>query len=300
MPSWGLKMVAGAVALPIVLGTMTGAVRSADLPAAKVLPPEAAAPAASVPFDIAFGAKVLTDYNFRGISQSDRDPAAQGYVELQGFDNFAYVGTFVSTVDLPTRPDAEVDLTFGIRPKLGPLTFDLGGIGYFYPGERQLVAGGVGLTPRDTDFFEVAGKVSYTFAEVLTVGANVFYTWDWLGTGADGSYMSGTAKWTTPFEGFFVSGELGHYFLGRATDPGPAFNVPDYTYWNIGVGYTYKNLTVDLRYHDTDASQTECFLLTTDPRGLRNGGRSQWCNPAFVASLAVDFTASQLGVFAAR
>jgi uncharacterized protein (TIGR02001 family) len=301
MPSWGLKTLAGAAALPMVIGALTVTAQSADLPAgAKVLPPQAAAPAASLPFDIAFGAKLLTDYNFRGISQSDRNPAAQGYVELQAFDNLIYVGTFVSTVDLPTRPDAEVDLTFGVRPKLGPVTFDFGGIAYFYPGERQFVVGGVGLTPRDTDFVEIAGKASYTFAEVFTVGAAVYHAWDWLGTGADGTYVSGTAKWTTPIEGVSVSGELGHYFLGRATDPGPAFNIPDYTYWNVGVGYTFKNITVDLRYHDTDATRSECFLITTDPAGVTNGGRSRWCNPAVVASLAVDFTASQLGIFAPR
>jgi uncharacterized protein (TIGR02001 family) len=283
----------------MVLGAITTPAGSADLPAAKVLPSEAAAPATGNPFDIAFGAKALTDYNFRGISQSDRGPAAQGYAELQALDNLLYVGTFMSTVDLPTRPDAEVDLTFGVRPKLGPITFDVGGIAYVYPDERQLVVGGAGLTPRDTDFFEVAGRASYTFAEVFTLGANVFHTRDWLGTGADGTYVSGTAKWTTPLEGLFVSGELGRYFLGRATDPGPAFNVPDYTYWNVGAGYTFKNVTVDLRYHDTDASGKECFLLTTDPGGLRSG-RSRWCNPAVVASLSVDFTASQLGIFAPR
>jgi hypothetical protein len=59
-------------------------------------------------------------------------------------------------------------------------------------------------------------------------------------------------------------------------------------------------VTVDLRYHDTDATRTECFLLTADPRGLSNGGRSRWCDATFIASLSVDFTASQLGIFAPR
>ena len=39
-------------------------------------------------------------------------------------------------------------------------------------------------------------------------------------------------------------------------------NLPDYNYWNVGVSYTYKNLTADLRYHDTDLSKTECFCFT--------------------------------------
>ena len=32
-------------------------------------------------FDIAFGAAFMTDYNFRGISQSDRGPSFSGYIE---------------------------------------------------------------------------------------------------------------------------------------------------------------------------------------------------------------------------
>jgi uncharacterized protein (TIGR02001 family) len=204
-------------------------------------------------------------------------------------------------VDLPTRPDAEVDLTFGIRPKLGPITFDIGGIYYWYPGERQLTDPVLGaLTPADTDFFEFAAKASYTWQDTVTFGANVFHAWDWLGTGADATYVSGTLKVSTPFlAGGYVSGELGHYFIGTATHPAP-FDIPSYTYWNVGAGYTYKNLTLDVRYHDTDTTRQECFAITTDPRGFVNGGRSRWCDATFIASLSVDFVASQLGVFAGR
>jgi hypothetical protein len=87
----------------------------------------------------------------------------QGYGELQFLDNLFYAGVFASTVDLPTQPDAEVDLTFGVRPKLGPFTFDVGGIFYWYPNETQLIDPVLGaVTPRDTDFFEFAAKASYT------------------------------------------------------------------------------------------------------------------------------------------
>ncbi|WP_395759928.1 hypothetical protein [Candidatus Raskinella chloraquaticus] len=42
-------------------------------------PAEAAPPPPD--FDIAFGAKWLSDYNFRGVSQTDRDYGFQGYIE---------------------------------------------------------------------------------------------------------------------------------------------------------------------------------------------------------------------------
>jgi hypothetical protein len=108
--------------------TLVGAkATAADLAAPKELPPEAKAP---VLIDFAFGARIATDYNFRGISQSNHDPSPQAYGELQLFDNFLYFGVNYYRVDLPTKPQAEIDLTGGIRPKWGPLTFDFGYIYY--------------------------------------------------------------------------------------------------------------------------------------------------------------------------
>ncbi len=289
----------------VALVASAGLAGAADLLTAKRMPaPVAAAPVAeSKLIDFAFGARIATDYNFRGISQSDRSWSPHAYGELQLFDNFLYAGVAAYRVELPTEPAAEIDLTAGIRPKWGPLTFDFGVIGYVYPDERQFVVDGVALTPRDTDFLEFAGKVSWAVNDAFTLGGGVFYTEDWLGSGSEATYANVTAKYTIPEgilpAGFAISGEFGHYDLGTATDPGPAFKLVDYNYWNAGVSYTWKNVTLDLRYHDTDLKEIECFTNTTDPRGVLSGsGRSKWCNEAFVATLSVDFTASQLGIFA--
>jgi uncharacterized protein (TIGR02001 family) len=277
---------------------------AADAPAAKRLPPVAAAP--STPIDIAFSARIASDYNFRGISQSDRKPSLQGSAELQLFDNLVYAGIAGYDVDLPTKPDAEIDFTAGIRPKWGPVTFDFGVIQYYYPGERRLVdpATGAIFTPANTDFLELAGKVSWNIEDRFILGAGVFHAWDWLGSGAPGTYVNATAKYNIPAmgvlpAGFAISGELGHYSLGRTSPQLGSIELVDYLYWNAGVSYTWKNLTVDLRYHDTDLNKNECFINTTDPRGIATGtARSKWCDTAFVATLSLDFTASQLGVFA--
>ena len=61
----------------------------------------------------------------------------------------------------------------------------------------------------------------------------------------------------------YVSGEFGRQWLGRsdvfygiAGDPLYANGIqePSYNTWNIGVGFTYKVFTLDLRYSDTDMS----------------------------------------------
>lgn len=294
---------AGAILLSSAI--LSHAAMAADMPSSKS-PPPAPLPPSITWIDAAFSIKGMTDYNFRGISQTDRKPAVQGGVELQLYDNLFYAGIYGSNVDLTTSPTAEIDFYGGIRPKFGPVTLDLGVWQYYYPGEKQFIdAAGGYWTPRNTDFTEVYGKISYNYEDKLTVGANVFYAWDWLGTGANATYGSITAKYNLPFlEGLAVSGELGHYWIGTPNMSiyfAAPVNLPDYTYWNAGVSYTYKNLTADLRYHDTSLSKTECFALTADPRGILSGsGSSRWCNPTVVATLSFDITASSIGVFAPK
>ena len=39
---------------------------------------------------------------------------------------------------------------------------------------------------------------------------------------------------------------------------------PSYNTWNVGVGFTYKVFTLDLRYSDTDLSKGNCNAFTSD------------------------------------
>ncbi len=116
---------------------------------------------------------------------------------------------------------------------------------------------------------------------MLALGANVYYTPSWLHTGALGTYCSGTAKVTLSATmlpkdiGMYLSGELGRQALGTVNFdalvyPTPA-DLPDYTTWNVGVGFTWKVFTLDLRYSDTNLSKSNCFILTGD-NGAGVGG----------------------------
>lgn len=280
----------------IALTLSTGGALAADVVEKQPAP---AAPAAAAPaWDMTFGARVVSDYNFRGISQTARRPGIQGYGELTY--QWLYAGIAANSVDLPTKPSAEIDLTYGIRPKFGPLTFDIGMIHYWYPREKQLFfPAGVYWTPRNTDFYEIAGKALYNWEDKVYVGANVFHSPNWLGTGARGTYFSGTLKVVPPLpiEGIAFSGELGHYDLGRTSPYLGSVKLKSYNYWNAGMSYTYKYATLDLRYHDTDLNKKNCFLNTSDPRGIYSGsGASKWCGSAFVATLSLDLSLSGLGL----
>ncbi len=292
----------------------SGAALAADIPV-KARP----APAPASPWDWAFGGATMSDYNFRGISQSNRGPSVTAYSETRYNVNSAVQFYFASqywAVTLPTNPTAEVDIFGGVRLTTGPLTWDFGGMYYWYPRERQHATGVVGapfpsypngnVTLAQTDFWEAYGKLAWDVVkDKFTVGANVFYAPSWLNTGASGLFASATAKLTMPSfrtgfgmineVGWYISGEFGHYWLGT-TDLvpvvfTPAINLPDYSTWNLGVAFTWKVATLDLRYYDTNLSKANCNLLTGDPNATAAG--SKWCNATFIAALKFDLVASQ-------
>jgi uncharacterized protein (TIGR02001 family) len=308
----------GAVAA--VAATLSfGPVLAADLSTApKVMPAEAKAPDPIIGFS--WYSQYATDYNFRGVSQSNLQGSYQTFFEAQFFNNFAYAGFYTWQTRLPTRPDFEFDLVAGIRPTFDKLSFDLGVIYYFYPNEQRLFnAAGAPLTTANTDFIEYAGKALFQATPELAIGANVFFAPNYLGQHTNGTYTSGTIAYTLPAAwfsflpeayagGFSFSGEGGHYFLGAAKTSATgfnadinrfaSFNLPSYNYGNVGVSWSYKNLLVDFRFHTTDLTPSQCFALTGDFRGNINGGTSRWCGDAFIGSIRWQASTANPGVYA--
>src|SRR5579871_5474603 len=137
---------------------------------------------------------------------------------------------------------------------------------------------------RDVSFFEAYAKLNYTFNDNWAAGINEYYSPNFLNSGAWGNYSSITAKYTAPATifgssgvGMYVSGEFGRQWLGTtdafygttvATAFGGPFPLgipePSYNTWNIGIGFTYKVFTLDLRYSDTDLSKGNCNAFTSD------------------------------------
>ena len=108
---------------------------AADLKMATKAPP-APAPVES-PWDVAFGAWVASDYNFRGVTQSAHQPAVGVYFEPRyniNKDLQLYVGMGGESIDFPNHAAAEIDFYGGIRPTFGKLALDFGAWYYWYPG----------------------------------------------------------------------------------------------------------------------------------------------------------------------
>jgi uncharacterized protein (TIGR02001 family) len=280
---YAVKTLTGAAAGAL----LAGAANAADL-AVEPAPIAEVAPA----WDVAFGVAGLSDYVFRGISQTRNDPAIQGYAELQAYG--FYAGVWGSNVKFNANgysdPSSEVDFYGGYRATLGPVGIDVGGLYYWYPGERSTSAGGF-RNIRETDYWEIYAKPSFTVLDVVSVTGNGYWTSDFVNTGADALYLSVLPKVSVPLAafpdlGFYVSGELGKQWIKKTTVFGAGdFNQPNYLTWNIGAGVTYKAMTLDVRYSDTDLKRGECIGFT---------GFSKSCDERVVVKLAFDTAFSKL------
>jgi len=180
-----------------------------------------------------FNVAGTSDYVFRGVSQTQEDPALSGGVDLTY--GSVYAGTWASNVDFGDgETNAEVDLYGGIRPEIAGWNLDLGVIGYLYTNQPD---------GADYDYAEFKAAASRAVGPA-TLGAAVYYSPDFFGASEDeATYVEANAA-ISPADKWTISGAVGRQFVSSDFD---------YTTWNLGAAYQLtSNLAVDVRYHDTD------------------------------------------------
>lgn len=241
--------------MPARKGLIVGAVAmlAATVAQAADAPQAGGEEASGFPISIAGGTTFTTDYVFRGVSNSDNDPAVQGYIELS-YDIF-YLGIWGSNTDLGINDDLEIDWYGGIRPTWNNFEFDFGVLYYSYPNAGDALSGG------DPDYFEIKAAVAYPIHEMVKLGVAGYWSPDYFGETDDSFYLEGNAEVSLPFN-ITVSGAIGQQWFDDNVN-----NFEDYLTWNIGASWTFKDtLTFDVRYHDTDLSKAECGANICDER----------------------------------
>jgi uncharacterized protein (TIGR02001 family) len=255
----------------------------------------------------------MSDYNFRGITQSNHKPSVAAYFEPRYNINDSlqlYAGVSGESISFPNRAAAEVDFYTGIRPTFGKLALDFGFWEYYYPGGQCFnspIFGGdcAGALPNgntikaDVSFWEIYGKATYTVNDQFSFGGSVYWSPSVLNSGADGTYIAGTAKYNLPNVlphdiSWFVSGDVGHWFLGTTDAFYGNIKYADYNAWDLGVGFAWKQFTLDLRYYDSDLNKVDCATFTGDHTATGNPLASSWCGATFIAKLSVDLTSANL------
>lgn len=137
-----------AAALTLAMSTLGANLSHAQEAKAEVMPDHV----------ISYNAAIVSDYRFRGISQSRLDPALQGGADYTHNPSGFYAGTWLSSIkwtkDAPGGGgDVEWDLYGGKRGEIvKDVSYDVGGLYYFYPSN--------GLHP-SANTFELYGQVGY-------------------------------------------------------------------------------------------------------------------------------------------
>jgi uncharacterized protein (TIGR02001 family) len=275
----GLAFATASVAPSIAKAQQADSTTPSAPPIVTKAPPATMQADAASSFDAKFYAAANSDYNYRGYTLSNHLPSVSSNLEATYLVFFASVNT--ASVQIPTLSHFQMTDTIGLRPVFGSLTLE-GGVAYYsYPGSRI-----------DESYPELYVAPSYAVTSKLTLGVNFYYAPNYYRTGAWENYNSVTGKYDLG-SGWSLSGELGRQGFGTTnpTDTSPAIKLPDYVYGNVGVTYTHKALSFDLRFHATTLSKQSCFLITgTGSPGAGSNG----CEPAVIGTLTWNTSLSDL------
>ncbi|MFC6841265.1 TorF family putative porin [Xanthomonas theicola] len=188
------------------------------------------------PFTGSYG--VVSDYVFRGVSQTQEDPAFQaGITYTSPFG--LYVGGWGSNVDFGEGdPDWEVDGFIGYNVDFSEnWNFDVMVNRYAYPG-----AGG-------SNYNELITKTKFLKTYALTVA----YTDDVYGLDEDSFYYALDGNWTLPHD-FSIGAHV-----GRTTYANALAQYHDYTDYSVSVGKMVGPLALNVGYYDTDNKGNQNF-----------------------------------------
>lgn len=173
----------------------------------------------------------VSDYRFRGVSQSDNHSTLQGsftYTTPVGL----YASVWGSGVDFGDGgPHTEIDYIVGWGVNVSKdIDFDVQVNRYTYPGSSAL------------DYNELITKTTFAKQYSLTVA----YSNDMLNTSTDGWYYALGGEWGLPAD-FALNANVGRNTFERGV-------ARDYTDWNVGVSRNVGPVNLGLGYYGTDGN----------------------------------------------
>lgn len=186
-------------------------------------------------FSLSANAALVSDYRFRGVSLSDKDPAIQGGFDV-AHDSGFYIGTWGSSIESYGDPvtgmsEFELDIYAGYGGEIGGLSTDIGILAYTYPGSEN------------THYIELYGSVggAVGIAE-WTLGAA--YVWDQDNVG-------GTDNIYVYLDGGMPLGDTPLSLATHLAYEDGAFGDGKWD-WSAGLSYDFEQFSVSVSYVDTN------------------------------------------------
>lgn len=202
---------------------------------------------------------LTSDYRYEGQSLSGHEPTVQVSLYWWRPDKF-YAGVWMSRVDFSDLGDpttsVEVEVYGGRNFSIGRTELTLEGMYSLFPDKD---------VPGPTYDFVTAKAGLRRSVRALTLGSAFAWT-------PDAPYDGGPAwrvieeasyRWTPWLK---TGGKVGRRWSARATDR---------TFWDIGATTTWRKVSIDVRYSDTNLGLVEC-------------GGVNWCQGGVTATLQLD------------
>lgn len=254
----------------------------------------------SGPITVAGSVGLVSDYRFRGVSQTDKEMAIQGGITVTHESGF-YVGTWASNLagwGTFGGSSMELDLVGGYAMPIGGATLDVGVTWFMYPGGSD-----------KTDFAEPYVKISGTVGPAKLL-AGVAYApkqealgrWylsadsyatgipDAPGDKEDNLYIWGDASTGLPGTPLTLKAHLGYSDGNSGLGPNGTSVAPTGSYldWMLGADVAIPGtpLTLGVAYVDTDISKSESAYLKPNFASTKNGSAISSAQVVFSISAA--------------
>ncbi len=199
---------------------------------------------------VAYNVGVATEYRYRGIAQSQKDPALSAGVDVTHNPTGFYAGAWASTIKWTKAVggggDVEIDLFGGKRGEIvKDVSYDIGTLVYLYPNNRL---GRLAPSYADATSWEVYGQVGYgpayfKYSYALT---NLFGTPD-----SKGAYYLDAGINQPVADGLVLNLHAGRQVFG-----GAANSIYNYNDWKVGLTKDFGFMVGAISYIGTDARES--------------------------------------------
>jgi uncharacterized protein (TIGR02001 family) len=206
--------------------------------------------------ELSFNLGAVSDYRYRGLSQSRLDPAIQGGADYAHNPSGFYAGTWLSSIkwvkDAGGKGNLEMDIYAGKKGEIVKgVSYDVGVLSYVYPSNGLAV---------DANTTEVYGQIGYgpAYLKYSQSVTNLF--------GFDNSKNSGYLDLGASFEvmpGYTLGLHYGHQSVKNNS-------AVAYDDWKVGVNKEFFGVNVGLAVIGTNANEN----LYITPEGKFTGKTS--------------------------
>jgi len=239
----------------------------------------AAAPEAPEVSPITANVSLVSDYRYRGVSQSNLKPAIQGgfdYAHESGF----YIGNWNSSISWVNNINSgsvassvEMDFYAGLKKELIGEGFasDLGVLQYYYPTTGNFT--GTNVNPNTT---EIYAAQNYTFGPVTGFLKFSYAVTNTFGNqNSSGSYYPDlTVNYDTGIWGLGVNAHVGYQYIAGTVAGTSNSSLYSYTDWKLGVTKDFGGgLSLAAAYIGTNAGKNSSGVYNyVSPTGKNLAG----------------------------